>query len=421
MNILLVDDEVAMIRILMQGIDWGGLAFNNVYYAYNANEAKKVIMKESVQIVICDIEMPQENGISLLRWVKSEYPQIVTIILTGYPDFHYAQDAISVGVFKYLLKPIVYDELKEIVLHAVKKLEEDEKKEAQRKYGKYFDDNKKKAEKFFYRDLITEEIPAGDEYLEKELKKRGMEEKTAAPAAIALFRAKDLPKLTGEGKLICFALINIAEELFEEVVAISLDWDIIWIMKEGSSPGNTYEMCLDYISSVKEYMGYEFFAYFSNDVTLGKVLGQYRMLLQAAGQYWNKGKDIYCLDEDVHRISDSAPAKLGAQERASIELVKNYLETHYDENINRKDVENLVHLNADYLNRIFKCATGCTLMEYMQYYRVIKAKSLLADSMYSIGDVGGFVGYDSSAYFSKIFKKWTGITPIEYRNRGEKI
>lgn len=98
-----------------------------------------------------------------------------------------------------------------------------------------------------------------------------------------------------------------------------------------------------------------------------------------------------------------------------VELVKKYLEKHYSESINREDIEQIVHLNADYLNRIFKASTGYSLMEYIQYYRIQRGKELLIKTSETISDISLNVGYESPAYFSKIFKKLTGITPQEYR------
>lgn len=158
MNILLVDDEVAVIQILKKAVCWEELGINEVFTAYNAQEAKRIVTQESIQIIISDIEMPQENGISFLTWVQEEYPDIVNIILTGFPDFNYAIDAISIGVFKFLLKPIVFKELKAVVEEAVQNIREEQKREEQRRYGEYYEENRGKTEKIFYRDLLSEEI-----------------------------------------------------------------------------------------------------------------------------------------------------------------------------------------------------------------------------------------------------------------------
>lgn len=97
--------------------------------------------------------------------------------------------------------------------------------------------------------------------------------------------------------------------------------------------------------------------------------------------------------------------------------VREYLEKHYNEIVTRNDIETLVHMNKDYINREFKRETGYSLMEYIQYYRVLMAKRLLRETQDAISDISAQVGYDSQAYFSKIFKKRVGMTPWEYRNK----
>ena len=89
--------------------------------------------------------------------------------------------------------------------------------------------------------------------------------------------------------------------------------------------------------------------------------------------------------------------------------------TYYSEVITRKKIEELVHLNQDHINREFKKQTGYTLMEYVQHYRILMAKKMLRETTLSISEISIRTGYDSPAYFSKIFKKQTERTPLEYR------
>lgn len=72
--------------------------------------------------------------------------------------------------------------------------------------------------------------------------------------------------------------------------------------------------------------------------------------------------------------------------------------------ITRKKIEELVHLNQDHINREFKKQTGYTLMEYVQHYRILMAKKMLRETTLSISEISIRTGYDSPAYFSKIFK-----------------
>ena len=184
------------------------------------------------------VEMPKENGLSLIQWIQDMYPEIINIILTGYPDFNYARSAISLGVYRYLLKPIAFDELEETIASAVEKLEE--------------------------------------------------------------YKTKNKPEADPE-------------------------------------------------------------------------------------------------------MADA------------VNTIKKYLESHYSEVITRKKIEELVHLNQDHINREFKKQTGYTLMEYVQHYRILMAKKMLRETTLSISEISIRTGYDSPAYFSKIFKKQTERTPLEYR------
>ena len=116
MNLLLVDDEIAMLHIMEKAIDWKKKGIQKVFTAYNTDLARDIISSSKIDLVICDIEMPKENGLSLIQWIQDMYPEIINIILTGYPDFNYARSAISLGVYRYLLKPIAFDELEEQLL-----------------------------------------------------------------------------------------------------------------------------------------------------------------------------------------------------------------------------------------------------------------------------------------------------------------
>ena len=99
-----------------------------------------------------------------------------------------------------------------------------------------------------------------------------------------------------------------------------------------------------------------------------------------------------------------------------VENVKDYVHEHYAEDISRQDIESSVHLNGDYLNRIFKKATGYSLVQYIQYYRILVSKRLLAEQKCTITEAGTKVGFDTPSYFAKVFKKWTNMTPNEYYN-----
>lgn len=257
MEILIVDDEVMVVTLIKKHVDWEKIGVTAVRTAYNAQSAKRRVQENNIDLIICDIEMPQENGLVFLGWVKEHYPEISTIILTAYPEFHYAQTAISLGVKRYLLKPISFAELSETVKETVEEIIEQKK----------------------------------------------------------------------------------ATQVYEGVGK-------------------------DHAELVQE-------------------------------------KDF----SDTAKTMENSETIVGA--------VKAYVALHFEEPIGRQEIEEALHLNGDYLNRTFKAATGYSLIQYIQFYRIVTAKQLMREPHAAIAEIGSRVGMDAS-YFGKIFKKWTGQTPYEY-------
>lgn len=106
MNILIVDDEYYIVQGIASSINCEALGITSIFTAYSFDQAKKIIEKEAVDILITDIEMPRGNGLSLIEWIQEKEYSIVPLILTGHQRFDYAQKAITMHCFSYILKPV---------------------------------------------------------------------------------------------------------------------------------------------------------------------------------------------------------------------------------------------------------------------------------------------------------------------------
>ena len=105
-------------------------------------------------------------------------------------------------------------------------------------------------------------------------------------------------------------------------------------------------------------------------------------------------------------------------ENSTIFLIKDYISKNYSsETLSVKDISAHVFLSASYVCTFFKNETGQTLNQYLTEYRMGKAKNLLADPRYKITDISSRVGYSDGNYFGKSFKKYTGLSPSEYREK----
>lgn len=112
MTLLLVDDEYLMVEALRKRIEERKIPeLETILTAYSADQARKVYLDRPVDILVTDVAMPKEDGLSLVKWVKEQGFSSVNLLLTGHEDFDYARSAIQLQCFRYILKPVNFDEL----------------------------------------------------------------------------------------------------------------------------------------------------------------------------------------------------------------------------------------------------------------------------------------------------------------------
>ncbi len=121
-KILVVDDEELIRKGLISRLDYNGFKFEKIIEASNGREALELIEKNQPHIVITDVRMPQVDGIELIRSAKDVYPNIHFVIISGYAEFEYAEQALNMGVSGYILKPIGDKHLIETLNRVIKDL-----------------------------------------------------------------------------------------------------------------------------------------------------------------------------------------------------------------------------------------------------------------------------------------------------------
>ena len=110
-KVFLVEDEYAIREGIKKSVDWEKNGFELVGEAGDGEVAFPKIVKSKPDILITDIRMPFMDGLELSKLVKKELPDIKIVVLSGYDDFNYAKEAISIGVEEYILKPVSGDKL----------------------------------------------------------------------------------------------------------------------------------------------------------------------------------------------------------------------------------------------------------------------------------------------------------------------
>jgi two-component system, response regulator YesN len=98
-----------------------------------------------------------------------------------------------------------------------------------------------------------------------------------------------------------------------------------------------------------------------------------------------------------------------------INRIVDYIQSHYDKEITLKSMAELVSLDEHYLSGLFSRKMGCTLIHYLHKVRIDQARFYLLQSTLTVGEIAERVGFANTAYFVKIFKRWTEQTPSEFR------
>lgn len=258
MNALVVDDQFDVVQGLLSGVDWDALEVAHVYPAYSADEAIAVLQTNPVHVLLCDIEMPPRSGFDVLAFARNRNMPLECIFLTSHASFAYAQSAVRLGSFDYILQPARYEEITQAVGRAIGKLRENQQRYAAKP------------------------------------------EPAKPDAGMSALQDVDMP------------------------------------------PGE-----------------------------------------------------------------ETQPVSLAIQ----------YIRQNLSYSLTRTEIAEAVFLNPDYLSRLFRKQKGISLNDFIIREKITLACSLLEQTRIPISLVASKAGYTNFSYFSQLFKRVTGMTPLEYRKR----
>ena len=115
-SILIIDDEKAILKVMEMNLQREGYS---VFTADNGNDGLKILQEKDIDVLLLDHQMPDINGIDLLKIIKNRYKDLPVIMVTAYGTIEMAVDAMKLGAFHYLTKPINFDEMYIIIKNAV--------------------------------------------------------------------------------------------------------------------------------------------------------------------------------------------------------------------------------------------------------------------------------------------------------------
>lgn len=357
MKILIVDDEISSVKIIQKFLPMQEYPLEITGIAADGADALNYLHSTNPpDLVITDMNMPAMDGISLLQYLLNCHPEIRIIVISGYYDFEYTHAAIKANAYDYLLKPIDPKKLRDAV-------------------GKCYEEYKQQG-------LLL--INNTEKKMHVDLKLY----------QTLLKHANQLNTILDYGKT-----ANLNDEL-----------DMIQnFISDQHAPEGLYELVYTTLTDalvrycvVGNYAPPEIPALnLCSNITLDHLFDTIR--------------DIYtqCLAQIIEKRNGTPTAE-------TLRLIRDYIEEHYMENISLETVSDRFFMNKEYLSTLFRKKYGETVGGYIIRLKIEAAKRQLEHSDRTIDQIADSLGYTDSCYFSRQFRKNTGISPGKYRSQSNK-
>lgn len=394
-RLMIVDDDIIIRRGLSQAIPWEEYGFCIAGVAGDGQVALDMVEQVVPDIIIADIRMPHIDGLELAKLLQLKCPEIKVILLTAYKDFEYAKTAIKLNVYDYLLKPVDNQALLEVVARAALA------KAEQQKVNQKLEESKPLLLQQFFLGLIEERYSPDELRTKMELLEIA---ELSSPLVIAII------KLDGFYQNILFkkdnlkgSVLELIKELTEKRKVLIIDTGQDEIVLIGSAEdANDTRLILDMgrlIELIRQTTAEKLHA--KVKLGIGKT---YDNLLQTGRSYAEA-----CTALEINHV-------LGSMQNTLVGQAIDYITGHYNQSdLSLQEIAGVIHLSPTYLSSIFKKEQGINFSDFVLDLRMDKAKELLSSGVLRVYEVAELVGYNNVHYFSACFKKYTGISPTDYK------
>lgn len=436
-NILVVDDEPLICKGLAGLLTSSGLAIDGITTAYSGQEALDYIRMGDIDLLVTDIQMGEMNGIELMQQAKIVKPWVQTIIISAHETFQYAQRALQLGAKDYLIKPLNSEQFLDSVRSVLLKM----------------DRPAPQVEPFLMADnehFRMEEPPS--ERIERLNERLSMEPDPSAAAGpdeselglvgpyfavikmkLGLTEDRSASFSRHDIHLIQYAALNIAKELLEQephtLVFYSQERDVNIILQwseqemEENASGKIH-----HLEMLGRSLHHHVELHLKRGCTVGisQILRGREFLSVLSRQadkamLWSEQLHdfhvFYYGDFNWHNYAqETSQEVLSSQSNRIVENTRQYIDEHYrQKGLTIHDVAKNNHVSPNYLSYLFKKYTGSSLWEYVVKLRMEESRALILNTDLRRYEIAERVGYESPEHFSKIFKKYYGVSPSELK------
>ncbi|MGG4147663.1 response regulator [Paenibacillus algorifonticola] len=332
-QILVAEDEMWIRTAIVEMIERFDLGFKVVAEANDGKEAWNLVNEFWPNVIITDIVMPHMDGLSLIQKCDEYKLSIVPIVISGYENFNYAQQAMRYGATEYLLKPVAAEDLKRALQRSVERLQN----------SHHLHEPLHKIQRF------VENIEVWDH-------QRLIREVTDIIQFIMKLKTPNPGVMSGLFRI----LSNKLNEQLESIIS-----------------------------------GYQMTDYEHNKDQ--EVVKQY----------------FYKLLEEWSRTLHVSQAS--NKNRLLMKRVYEYVQQNYVNEITLTHISEYVELSVSRFCVLFKQSNGDSFVNYLNLYRIEKAKQLLLEPDLKVYEVAEMVGFGTLPYFNRLFKSIMNQSPNEYR------
>ncbi|AGA57399.1 response regulator containing CheY-like receiver domain and AraC-type DNA-binding domain [Thermobacillus composti KWC4] len=360
-RILIVDDEPIIRLSLAKKAGECDPSAVVAGVASDGREALDWLENHYADLCITDVKMPVMNGLELIRAIRERHPWMGCIVVSSYDDFDFVKRSLELDVIDYVLKPVDSDELKNVMAKAFAELEGSRRDEAAR--------------------LLIGKIPLHRDMLDRW--EQTLDAMLAEQVPLLIVDTLAMMEQWTVGRL----------HLLPELAGGWLDVVHETLLKEARGVPEREPDVPENIRTAFETL------------SLDRIRTWFRLC--AAGVLEQGGCRLI---EQIAKQRSLKGSRLATQ-------VKEYVDRHYAERITLQDVADALCISRTYLASQFKQETGMTFLNYLVSVRMERARELLLNTPMKVYEITMSVGYENTIHFSKLFKEYYGLNPMEYKKR----
>ena len=414
-KLLLVDDEFFVRMGMRETINWEKAGVEYIGDAADGKEGFRLACELDPDIVITDIRMPEMDGLELIDACRKQGLKAQFIVMSAHNEFNYAKEALQLGVCDYVLKPASEDQLLQAVRKAIAVAEKsnraavvDRVHSAAKDYvllKVILDTAQDEAAIRNEFASVSLDVPeSGNFVVFVRIRDYYLLLQNHPQSEISRFHAELNQQLRK-------ALSAYAEDAYW--VLSSERSNLILLVHDDQEEKAAVSRLQNQLSTLCRSMESRF-----PDFTVTIGISRRSTCLREISQCYTQAYTAAYMNPVISKNSVSYFMEEGnGNFRWEIAGALNYINAHYSENISIESIAAELHISPSHLMHLFKEVMGKTINESITEYRMQAAQLMLRNSNFNVAEISERSGYKNAKYFTRVFKRYTGMTPSEYARK----